>query len=53
MLKPKPTTGRLLQILPDGSRKVLAQDKTFPALQQLKKEYILYGFKKDKLKITY
>lgn len=53
MKPPKRTTGRLLKKLPNGKTEVLAQDKTFPALQQLKKDYIAYGFKKDSLLITY
>jgi len=49
----KPTVGRLIQVQPNGPAKVLAENKPFPALQELKKEYVRYGFNKDNLKITY
>lgn len=49
----KPTTGRLLHLLPDGREVVLASGLPFWQLQKMKKEYILRGLKKENLKITY
>jgi len=53
MKQPKPTTGKLIQKLPGGRTRILEEGKTFPALQEIKKDYIRYGFKKCTLKITY
>jgi len=52
-MQTRPTTGKLIQLLPGGGRKILEQDKPFAILQELKKNYIRYGFNKDTLKITY
>lgn len=49
----KPTTGKLIQHLPGGGSRTLEQNKTFPVLQKLKKEYIRHGYSKESLKITY
>lgn len=49
----KPTTGRLLHLLEDGRRIVLAAGLPFWQLQNLKKEYVCRGLKKENLKITY
>lgn len=49
----KPTTGKLIQELPGGRTRVLEQNKPFPVLQKLKKEYIQHGYSKDSLKVTY
>ena len=49
----KPTTGKLIQVLPGGRERTIEQNKSFPVLQNLKKEYIQRGYKKETLKITY
>jgi hypothetical protein len=49
----KPTTGRLLHLLEDGRKIVLAAGLPFWKLQNLKKEYVCRGLKKENLKITY
>jgi len=49
----KVETGKLIEKLPNGHRRVLADNKPFPFLQFLKKKYVQEGLKKETLKITY
>lgn len=49
----KPTTGKLIQRFPGGRVRILEQNKPFPVLQKLKKEYIQHGYSKESLKVTY
>lgn len=49
----KPTIGKLIQKLPGGRTRILEQNKSFPVLQKLKKEYVQHGYSKDTLKVTY
>ena len=49
----KPTTGKLIYVSPSGNTRLLEQNKPFALLQTLKKNYIMQGFKKEYLKITY
>ena len=49
----KATTGKLIHLVAGGKAVVLERDKPFWVLQNLKKEYILRGYKKENLKLTY
>ena len=45
--------GKLVQILPSGKQIVLAENKPWGVLQQLKTEYAQRGIKKENLKLKY
>lgn len=49
----KPTVGRLVLMPPMGRAITLESNKPFAVLQKLKKEYIMRGYRKESLKITY
>jgi len=49
----RPLTGRLVLRLPGAPERVLEQYKSFPILQNLKKQYIAEGYPPEYLKITY
>lgn len=49
----KKKVGRLIEVIPGQETKVLENNKPFPVLQDLKKQYIQRGHKKSNLKITY
>jgi len=49
----KSKVGKLIEVIPGQKTKVLENNKPFPILQDLKKEYIQHGHKKSNLKITY
>ena len=51
--KEKPKNGKLIQVFPSGKTIILASNKPFSVLQQLKKSYIQKGYKADTLKVTY
>jgi len=49
----KPETGKLVQLLPNGKRKVLEENKPFSYLQNHRMKLVREGIKKETLKITY
>jgi len=49
----KTKMGKLIELVPGQKEKVLENNKPFPILQGLKKEYIQRGHNKNNLKITY
>ena len=52
-IPPRPTVGKLVYKTPGGQTIVLESNKPFPKLQELKKEYIMRGYKKAGLRVTY
>ena len=52
-IKEKPKVGRLIQVFPSGNFTVLASNKPFSQLQEIKKTYVQRGYKKESLKVTY
>lgn len=52
-IAPRPTVGKLVYKTPGGQTIVLESNKPFPKLQELKKEYIMRGYKKAGLRVTY
>lgn len=49
----KPLVGKLMLCPPNSRAVILEYDKPFWLLTKLKKEYIMRGYNKDYLKITY